>query len=91
MLEGGGRINQQRGRYIVFKRNTAKKFFDNFSFYYGFIFVRKYFEKLKKVFLFCEKVFLKKFLCGKVFGTKFSGKSFFAEKIFAESCRKKFW
>ena len=91
MLAGGGRINQQRGRHIFFKRNTAKKFFLNFYFYNGFIFVKKYFEKIRKVFLFCEKLFLKKFFPGKVFDAKFSGKSFFAEKIFAESCRKKFW
>ena len=91
MLAGGGRINPQRGRHIFFKRNNRKKFFNNFSFYYGFIFVRKYFEKLKKVFLFCEKLFLKKFLCGKVFGGKFPRESCFAEKIFAECSRKKFW
>ena len=91
MLAGGGRINQQSGRYIFFKRNTAKKVFNSFSFYNGFIFVKKYFEKLKKVFLFCEKLFLKKFCLGKVFGLKFPGKSCFAEKIFAESGRKKFW
>ena len=91
MLAGGGRINQQRGRHIFFKRNTAKKFFLNFYFYNGFVFVKKYFEKIRNVFLFCEKLFLKKFFLGKVFDAKFSGKSFFAEKIFAESCRKKFW
>ena len=91
MLAGGRRINQQCGRYIFFKRNSIKRFFNNFYFYYGFIFVKKYFEKLKKVFLFCEKLFLKKFFCGKVFGLKFSGKSCFAEKMFAESTRKKFW
>ena len=91
MLAGGGRINQQRGRHIFFKRNTAKKFFLNFYFYNGFIFVKKYFEKIRNVFLFCEKLFLKKFFPGKVLDAKFSGKSFFAEKIFAESCRKKFW
>ena len=91
MLAGGGRINQQRGRHIFLKRNTAKKFFLNFYFYNGFIFVKKYFEKIRNVFLFCEKLFLKKFFLGKVFDAKFYGKSFFAEKIFAESCRKKFW
>ena len=91
MLAGGGRINQQRGIHIFFKRNTAKKFFLNFYFYNGFVFVKKYFEKIRNVFLFCKKLFLKKFSLGKVLGAKFSGKSFFAEKIFAESCRKKFW
>ena len=91
MLAGGGRINQQSGIHIFFKRNTAKKFFLNFYFYNGFIFVKKYFEKIRKVFLFCEKLFLKKFSLGKVFSVKFPRESCFAEKIFAESCRKKFW
>ena len=91
MLAGGGRINQQCGRIQLFRRHSIKKFFNNFYFYYGFIFVKKYFEKIKKVFLFCEKLFLKKFCLGKVFGLKFPGKSCFAEKIFAESGRKKFW
>ena len=90
MLAGGGRINQQCGRIQLFRQHSIKKFFNNFYFYYGFIFVKKYFEKLKKVFLFCEKLFLKKFCLGKVFGLKFPGKSCFAEKIFAESGRKKF-
>ena len=91
MLAGGGRINPQRGRHILFKRNTAKKLFLSFSFYNGFFFVKKYFEKLKKVFLFCEKIFLKKFSQGKVFGGKFPRENCFAEKMFAESTRKKFW
>ena len=91
MLAGGERLGTQGGRIVFFKRNNRKKFFNNFSFYYGFIFVKKYFEKLKRVFLFCENLFLKKFSLGKVFGLKFPGKSFFAEKILAESCRKKFW
>ena len=91
MLAGGERINTQCGRHIFFKRNNRKKFFNNFSFYYGFIFVKKYFEKIRNVFFICKKLFLKKFLCGKVFGGKFHGKSYFAEKIFAESGRKKFW
>ena len=85
MLAGGERINTQCGRIQLFKRHSIKKFFNNFYFYYGFIFVKKYFEKLKKVFLFCEKLFLKKFSLGKVFGGKFPRESFFAEKIFAES------
>ena len=90
MLAGGGRINQQSGRYVFLKRNTAKKFFNNFSFYYDFIFVKKYFEKIKNVFFICKKLFLKKFSLGKVFGGKFPGKSCFAEKMFAESGREKF-
>ena len=77
MLADGERLGTQGGRILLFKRNNRKKLFNNRSFYSGFIFVKKYFEKLKKVFLFCEKLFLKKFLCGKVFGGKFSGKSFF--------------
>ena len=91
MLAGGERLETQCCLIQLFKRNSIKKFFNNFYFYYGFIFVKKYFEKIKKVFLFCEKLFLKKFFLGKVFDAKFYGKSFFAEKIFAESCRKKFW
>ena len=91
MLAVGGRINQQSGRYIFFKRNSIKKFFNNFYFYHGFIFVKKYFEKIRNVFFICKKLFLKKFFCGKVFGLKFPGKSCFAEKMFAESTRKKFW
>ena len=90
-MAGGERLETQGGRIQLFKQQSIKKFFNNFYFYYGFIFVKKYFEKLKKVFLFCEKLFLKKFCLGKVFGVKFSGKSCFAEKIFAESGRKKFW
>ena len=91
MLAGGERLGTQGGRILFLKRNSRKKLFGSFSFYSGFLFVKKYFEKLKKVFLFCEKLFLKKFFCGKVFGLKFSGKSCFAEKIFAERFRKKFW
>ena len=91
MLAGGERLETQCCLIQLFKRNTAKKFFLNFYFYNGFVFVKKYFEKIRNVFLFCEKLFLKKFFLGKVFDAKFSGKSFFAEKIFAESCRKKFW
>ena len=91
MLAGGGRITPQRGRHIFFKRNTAKKLFLSFYFYARFIFVRKYFEKIRNVFLFCKKLFLKKFSQGKVFSVKFPRESCFAEKIFAESCRKKFW
>ena len=90
MLAGGERLETQCCLIQLFKRNSIKKFFNNFYFYYGFIFVKKYFEKLKKVFLFCEKLFLKKFCLGKVFGLKFPGKSCFAEKMFAESGRKKF-
>ena len=91
MLAGGERLETQCCLIQLFKRNSIKKFFNNFYFYYGFIFVKKYFEKIKKVFLFCEKLFLKKFSLGKVFDAKFYGKSFFAEKIFAESWPKKFW
>ena len=90
MLAGGGRINQQCGIHIFFKRNTAKKLFLSFYFYNGFIFVKKYFEKIRNVFFICKKLFLKKFLLGKVFGGKFPGKSCFAEKMFAESGREKF-
>ena len=91
MLAGGERLETQGGRIQLFKRQSIKKFFNNFYFYYGFIFVKKYFEKLKKVFLFCEKLFLKKFSQGKVFGGKFPRENCFAEKMFAESTRKKFW
>ena len=91
MLAGGERLGTQGGRILFLKRNSRKKLFNNRSFCAGFIFVKKYFEKLKKVFLFCEKLFLKKFCLGKVFGVKFPRESCFAEKIFAESCRKKFW
>ena len=85
MLADGERPGTQGGRILFLKRNDRKKFFGSFSFYSGFLFVKKYFEKLKKVFLFCKKIFLKKFLCGKVFGVKFSRESFVEEKIFAES------
>ena len=91
MLAGGERLGTQGGRILFLKRNTRKKLFGSFYFYSGFLFVKKYFEKIKKVFLFCEKLFLKKFLCGKVFGVKFSRESFVEEKIFAERFRKKFW
>ena len=90
MLAGGERLETQCCLIQLFKRNNRKKLFNGFYFYYGFIFVKKYFEKLKKVFLFCEKLFLKKFSLGKVFGGKFPRESYFAEKIFAESGRKKF-
>ena len=91
MLAGGGRITPQSVRYIFFKRNTAKKLFLSFYFYNGFIFVKKYFEKIRNVFFICKKLFLKKFSLGKVFGGKFPRESCFAEKMFAESTRKKFW
>lgn len=91
MLAGGGRITPQCGRHIFFKRNNRKKFFNNFYFYNGFIFVKKYFEKIRNVFFICKKLFLKKFLCGKVFSVKFPRESCFAEKMFAESWPKKFW
>ena len=83
MLAGGGRINQQRGRIQLFRQHSIKKFFNNFYFYYGFIFVKKYFEKIRNVFLFCEKLFLKKFFLGKVFDAKFPGKSFYFAKSVA--------
>ena len=91
MLAGGERLETQCCLIQLFKRNSIKKFFNNFYFYYGFIFVKKYFEKIKKVFLFCKKLFLKKFSQGKVFSVKFPRESCFAEKIFAESWPKKFW
>lgn len=91
MLAGGERLGTQGGRILFLKRSNRKKLFNNRSFYSGFIFVKKYFEKIKRVFLFCEKLFLKKFSLGKVFGGKFPRESCFAEKILAESCRKKFW
>ena len=91
MLADGEGLGTQGGRILFLKRNDRKKLFNNRYYHSGFIFVKKYFEKLKRAFLFCEKLFLKKFFCGKVFGLKFSGKSCFAEKIFAERFRKKFW
>ena len=91
MLAGGERLETQCCLIQLFKRNTAKKLFLSFYFYNGFIFVKKYFEKIRNVFFICKKLFLKKFSLGKVFGGKFPRESFFAEKIFAESCRKKFW
>ena len=91
MLAGGERLETQCCLIQLFKRNSIKKFFNNFYFYYGFIFVKKYYEKIRNVFFICKKLFLKKFFLGKVFGVKFSGKSCFAEKMFAESTRKKFW
>ena len=91
MLAGGKRLETQCCLIQLFKRNSIKKFFNNFYFYYGFILVKKYFEKIRNVFFICKKLFLKKFFLGKVFGVKFSGKSCFAEKMFAESTRKKFW
>ena len=91
MLAGGERLETQCCLIQLLKRNSIKKFFNNFYFYYGFVFVKKYFEKIRNVFLFCKKLFLKKFSQGKVFSVKFPRESCFAEKIFAESCRKKFW
>ena len=61
MLAGGERLGTQGGRILFLKRSNRKKLFNNLSFYSGFIFVKKYFEKLKRVFLFCEKLFFKKF------------------------------
>ena len=91
MLAGGERLETQCCLIQLFKRNGIKKFFNSFYFYNGFIFIKKYFEKIRNVFFICKKLFLKKFFPGKVFGGKFPGESCFAEKILAESCRKKFW